>query len=738
MIQCLQVCVPVRPRQVVPFGMQLNCNTKETIMRGIPLFLAGTRLGLLLALVTGMLLATQAPLAIAEDSAWSHDAELSEIREMIAEQGLDWTAGETDVSHYTPEQKAGMLGALPTPEWRQAKVPTFIQPLPSRDLPSSFDWRDYNGMTSAKSQGDCGSCWAFAAVGVLEAVHRIETGEIINIAEQQCLVCNEDGGSCSGGWHVSCFDLFMQFGAVEETCMPYTGDDTDRCIQDECDGRARVDGQFHVNNNETLLKTAIMNGPLAVSICATDAMFYYTGGCYAGPNSSTNHAVVLCGWDDNACSGYGAWLIKNSWGWTWGDNGFGWIKFGTCSINSGGGDGVYYTPFPREMIAYASHEVLDDGRNGSLDPGETAPVAVTVRNYGRATASNISATLTSLTPGVTVTDDTATFANTASWAETTSDDPHFTVAVESWVPGGTLIEFQLIGTTSSSADTTYFTDFVSPVTVIYANDFETEADGWVSSGRWNDWRWADAAGYSGHIDPKGAASGTKMWGNDLNEPGNEWDVLHPNAATPKLESPSFDCSTANGVHLLFNRWLSVEEGIWDHAVVTVNGVEVWRNQDNGHHIDNYWYPECIDISDIADNVGDVSVRFELVSDEYVHFGGWNVDDFQIVATSAGGAAVEDQGPAPRILDVESHPNPFVPLTQVRLAMPNNVEQASVRIFDSSGRLVRTLHDGPLSAGMHMLSWNGADETGAALPAGTYYCRARAAGQSSTQKLVRLD
>ena len=104
-------------------------------------------------------------------------------------------------------------------------------------------------------------------------------------------------------------------------------------------------------------------------------MFYYNGGCYVGPSGATNHSVVLCGWDDDACYGNGAWLIKNSWGTSWGgpEDGFGWIQYGSCSIASVGGDGIQYVPFPDALVAYASHEVLDRS-NGAIDPDETAEV----------------------------------------------------------------------------------------------------------------------------------------------------------------------------------------------------------------------------------------------------------------------------------------------------------------------------------------------------------------------------
>jgi len=383
--------------------------------------------------------------ALAEGGAWSQAHELAEIRRMIEEQELDWEAGPTEVSFFTPEEKQAMLGHIPPSPERLAKVPVHLQALPERDLPSSWDWRTHGGMTPAKQQGGCGSCWAFAAVGVLEAYHKIETGQQVLFSEQQCLVCNEDGGSCDGGWVGSCYDLWMQFGAVTQANMPYTGNDTAPCTMDGYDVRASIDGSFHVNNIAANLKTAVLQHPIAIPIYASDNMFYYNGGCYSGPSGSINHVVVLCGWDDAACGGVGAWLIKNSWGTSWGGTelGYGWIKYGTCSIGSGGSDGIVYTPFPQALVAYAGHSVLGGDGNGSLDPGETAQLAMTVRNYGIGSASGVSGTLVPLTGGVTVSDDSASFPGLASWATATSDAPHFTVSLSPGVPAGTLLEFEL-------------------------------------------------------------------------------------------------------------------------------------------------------------------------------------------------------------------------------------------------------------------------------------------------------
>lgn len=680
--------------------------------------------------------------ALAEDEAaydpnWSEAKEIADIQKQIEENGWSWEAGPTSMTSVPPWERDQYLGYVaPSEEFTQRLSSTILEPLPASDLPVSWDWRAQGMMTPAKQQGGCGSCWAFGAVGCLEALYRIRNnGEQVLFSEQQCLVCNEGGGSCDGGSSAYCYQLWNDFGAVPSSCMPYTGNDTAPCTQDECEVRARISDMTVVPNLETYMKTAILQHPITCVLYASGAFFSYHGGCYAGPHGSSNHEVCLCGWDDNACGGQGAWLIKNSWGPTWGESGFGWIQYGTTGIGSSGYV-LDYTPFPDAMLAYASHEVIDGG-NGALDPNETAQLRVTLRNYGDETATSVTGTLTSLTPGVTVIDGTATFPNITSWGTGVSAAPHFTVNVAPGTPAGTLLEFQLeVTSTQATGDVSQFFDFCRPITVVYANNFDTSAADWTSSGTQNDWRCAAPRNLRGHRDPRGPTSGTKVYGNDLNETGN-YDGLYPNQCNNWLDSPVINCTGQTGVHLRFNRWLTVEESVWDVAKIMVNGTEIWRNQASGHHLDDRWVPTQFDISNLADNNASVRVRFQLTSDQALHFGGWTLDDFAVIATNAGSQAAPDLASG-SFLSVTSHPNPFSPLTTLQLTIPVADPNTSVAIYDASGRLVRTLQSGAAEPGTHLYSWAGRDDDGRQVSAGTYYCRVQCAGRTAGAKIVYVQ
>jgi C1A family cysteine protease len=697
-------------------------------------------------LFAGLLLAMLAvgPAGAQDDSwsdvGWSEAKELAETRQLIELNGWNWETGPTGVSALPPSERQKMLGLIHSPyddEPRPGEA--VLEALSERDLPLSWDWRTMNGTTPAKNQGGCGSCWAFGAVGALESVYKITNGTQVLFSEQQCISCNDYGDNCDGGNTTSCYDLWESFGAVTSTCMPYYGNDTYPCTQDECAVEARIDGTTFVAYGEATLKTAIMVHPVAVTIYVTNPMFNYHSGCYNGPNGSTNHVVLLCGWDDALCSGNGAWLIKNSWGASWGMSGFGWIQFGSCSIG-GGARLLNYEPFPVARVAYASHTVLDGG-NGALDPNETAQVSVNVTNFGTGTATNVSGVLRALTAGVTISDSVATIANIGTWASGTTAAPHFTVQVGPGVPPGSRLSFELEVRSDQATDTSTFTAFASPVTVIHANNFDTSTTGWTHGATTgaDDWRWGTPRGLANHWDCKLAASGSKVFGNDLNEAGTGWDGLYENSVGNWLQSPVINCTGQQGVHLLFKRWLTVEQGIYDDARVLVNGTEVWHNPDGGNTQDQVWVPAVIDISALADNQASVQVKFDLASDSGLRFGGWNIDDFQVIALNVDYQPVsEETHAAPQFLMVSSSPNPFRPLTSLQLAIPVSADDARVDIFDASGRHVRTLWRGALTQGVHRLTWTGADEAGRSVPAGTYYCRAVAAGESNVVKIVRVN
>ncbi|MHC4837198.1 MAG: hypothetical protein ACYTF3_03290 [Planctomycetota bacterium] len=167
-------------------------------------------------------------------------------------------------------------------------------------------------------------------------------------------------------------------------------------------------------------------------------------------------------------------------------------------------------------------------------------------------------------------------------------------------------------------------------TQIYFNDFEGATDeGWthVQISTQDDWQRGTPAGKV--EDPGAAYSGLNCWGNDLGPSGFN-GAYQPNVNN-YLESPAIDCSGQTNVKLRFARWLAVEESRYDTASIEVNGTTVWTNPFAGNLIDTSWSIQELDISQWADNNPSVVVRFRMVSDGGLEFGGWNIDDFELVS-----------------------------------------------------------------------------------------------------------
>ncbi|MEE9553311.1 MAG: C1 family peptidase [candidate division Zixibacteria bacterium] len=195
-----------------------------------------------------------------------------------------------------------------------------------------FDWRVLGGVTPAKNQGNCGSCWAFAATGAFESAVLIGDGVLWDLSEQQVISCNDQGYSCDGGWMDGGWNIFMGYGAIEETDMPYQANDNVPCTQENYSPVAFLQSFEDIPNNINAIKNALMSGPVTTTYLHSQEFQYY---CYwQDPPDYLNHVVVIVGWDDNMCDGHGAWIVKNSLGPNHGDSGFDYIPYYSCGIGS--------------------------------------------------------------------------------------------------------------------------------------------------------------------------------------------------------------------------------------------------------------------------------------------------------------------------------------------------------------------------------------------------------------------
>ncbi|KAL8143818.1 hypothetical protein V2J09_016850 [Rumex salicifolius] len=225
--------------------------------------------------------------------------------------------------------------------------------LPTEDLPVDFDWREKGAVTPVKNQGSCGSCWSFSTTGALEGAHYLATGKLESLSEQQLVDCDhecdpeEEGAcdsGCNGGLMNSAFEyIYKNGGLMREEDYPYTGTDRGSCNFDKSKIVASV-ANFSVISldEEQIAANLVKNGPLAVAINAV-FMQTYVGGvsCPYVCSKRLDHGVLLVGYGS---SGYSParmkekpyWIIKNSWGESWGEGGFYKICRGrnVCGVDS--------------------------------------------------------------------------------------------------------------------------------------------------------------------------------------------------------------------------------------------------------------------------------------------------------------------------------------------------------------------------------------------------------------------
>ena len=209
---------------------------------------------------------------------------------------------------------------------------------PSSSMPSpsasAFSWRDQLG--TVRDQKSCGSCWAFATIGVLEGVQRLINGQTLDLSEQSmvnCVPSVDSYGNCDGNTLHNSFDYLTTSNVPLESAAPYQGK-TGTCAASNKGPYGLKDwgfvGDDYTKPTVTEVKQALItHGPIAASVRVTDAFQAYSGGTFdENEAGSTNHAIVLVGWDDTR----GAWHLRNSWGTDWGEEGYMWIKYGSNSV----------------------------------------------------------------------------------------------------------------------------------------------------------------------------------------------------------------------------------------------------------------------------------------------------------------------------------------------------------------------------------------------------------------------
>ncbi len=289
-----------------------------------------------------------------------------DVNKAIRDQGADWIAADTPISKLPPWEIKHLFSLKPGSKLGLKAKSNKVSA--EAVIPAHVDWRNVDGrnyVTGIRDQGACGSCYAFSATAVLESRILItsQTPDTeLDLSEQPMVSCDPNNLGCEGGYLDVTFDFLKTTGTTLETCYPYTSGQSS--IAGDCAGCAdwqqntyRITSFEDVATSAQSIKSAIAQyGPVLTGFTVYEDFLYYQSGIYrhvTGPVKG-GHAVAIVGYDDaRQC-----WIIKNSWGPDWGENGYFRIAAGTneCGIE----DEVYtvnYATVPGASFVLSSSDI---------------------------------------------------------------------------------------------------------------------------------------------------------------------------------------------------------------------------------------------------------------------------------------------------------------------------------------------------------------------------------------------
>uniref|UniRef100_A0A7S3NH55 Peptidase C1A papain C-terminal domain-containing protein n=1 Tax=Euplotes harpa TaxID=151035 RepID=A0A7S3NH55_9SPIT len=264
-----------------------------------------------------------------------------EIVQEILNAKTTWTPMEPEANPFaymSIEQIKGMLGTRINPANEGRINMNIVSDQDSFD--ARAQWPDF--VHSIMNQGQCGSCWAFGATEALSDRFAIASNGQINVvlSPQYLVSCDDGNMGCNGGWLDEAWKFMQNHGLPSQDCVSYKsgGGSTGQCPS-TCDDGSEMQlyrcGDVQETQSVADIQNAIMtNGPVEAAFTVYEDFFSYAGGIYRHTSGGVagGHAIKAVGWGVEGDTRY--WIMANSWGTGWGENGFFRIAFGECGIES--------------------------------------------------------------------------------------------------------------------------------------------------------------------------------------------------------------------------------------------------------------------------------------------------------------------------------------------------------------------------------------------------------------------
>jgi len=248
-----------------------------------------------------------------------------------------WTQGTNQFTASTADEMASIL------TYRQSsnaesqsneETKHNLQSYQTQTNPTSVNWVTANKVSAIKNQGNCGSCWSFSSTGAIEIANAIKHNTtVIPLSEQQLIDCSTSYGNqgCNGGSMYEAFAYTKANGGLaSEAAYPYkyvngVTSPASTCQSSTIPKTSTIQGFTQVaSNNAQALENAVVLGGVSVAIDASGSQFQsYSSGVFTGScGTSLDHGVLVVGYGVDSVTGLSYWLVKNSWGTWWGENGY--------------------------------------------------------------------------------------------------------------------------------------------------------------------------------------------------------------------------------------------------------------------------------------------------------------------------------------------------------------------------------------------------------------------------------